>query len=339
MTLSLTRRLAAIGLSMIGLAAPWSPARAATTLHVTIAEYSSFTKPYYEQLAAAYEAAHPDIKVALEVVPWNSLLQRLTTDIAGGTAPDLSIIGTRWLLDFASQGVAEPLDGYLTPDLKSEFIDVFLAPSMIGGKTMGLPVAASARAMMVNLDLFDRAGVDAAQDLGRAARRGAEDRQAAGHVRLRFAGQGDRDRRLLRLRAVDLRRRHVHQGRQKRPTHARGDRSSRLLQEACRREAHPALADQLQPRGRVQLVQAGQAGHDLHLPHADPAGEGGSAQDALCGAAVPGQGGSGDLRRHRHADDVLLVEGEGRRLDVHAVLVSGRSGATSSTEARACCRS
>ncbi len=33
-----------------------------------------------------------------------------------------------------------------------------MAPSVIGGKTMGLPVAASARAMMVNLDLFDRAG-------------------------------------------------------------------------------------------------------------------------------------------------------------------------------------
>ncbi len=134
-------------------------AQAETTVKFTVAEYSSKTGPFFEQVAKDFEAKNPDIKVAIEVVPWDTLLQRLTTDVAGGSTPDLAIIGTRWLLDFASQGVAEPIDSYMTPAFKATFIDTFMNPGIIDGKLMGLPVAASARAMLVNKDIYDKAGV------------------------------------------------------------------------------------------------------------------------------------------------------------------------------------
>jgi multiple sugar transport system substrate-binding protein len=145
----------ALGLGLLGLA---PAALAQTVVDFTVAEYSSKTGPYFQKVATAFEAANPDIKINIEVVPWDTLLQRLTTDVAGGSAPDISIIGTRWLLDFASQGIAEPLDRYLTPEFKGTFIDTFMAPSVVNGQIMGLPVAASARAMMVNLDLYKKAG-------------------------------------------------------------------------------------------------------------------------------------------------------------------------------------
>lgn len=129
-----------------------------TVVDFTVAEYSSKTGPYFQGVADAFQAANPDIKINIQVVPWDTLLQRLTTDVAGGTSPDISIIGTRWLLDFASQGIAEPIDGYLTPEFKGSFIDTFMQPGLIDGKIMGLPVAASARAMMVNMDLYEKAG-------------------------------------------------------------------------------------------------------------------------------------------------------------------------------------
>jgi multiple sugar transport system substrate-binding protein len=142
----------ALSLGMAGLAS------AETVVDFTVAEYSSKTGPYFQEVADAFQAENPDIKINIEVVPWDTLLQRLTTDVAGGSAPDISIIGTRWLLDFASQGVAEPIDSYLTPEFKGTFIDTFMAPGVIDGQTMGLPVAASARAMMVNMDLYEKAG-------------------------------------------------------------------------------------------------------------------------------------------------------------------------------------
>jgi multiple sugar transport system substrate-binding protein len=153
-----TRRIAVFSLAFAGALCFAPQAFAKTNVRFTVAEYSAFTKGYFEELVGAFEKQNPDIDVAIEVVPWDNLLQRLTTDIAGGTAPDLSIIGTRWLLDFAAQGIAEPLDPYLEPEFKASFIDTFMSPSVIDGKTMGLPVAASARAMMVNKDLFEKAG-------------------------------------------------------------------------------------------------------------------------------------------------------------------------------------
>lgn len=153
-----TMAASALAMGMIGVT---GSASAETNVDFTVAEYSSKTGPYFMEVAAAFEAANPDININIEVVPWDVLLQRLTTDIAGGTTPDLSIIGTRWLLDFAEQGIAAPVDEFLTPEFKSTFIDTFMAPSVMDGQIMGLPVAASARAMMVNMDLYDAAGAPA----------------------------------------------------------------------------------------------------------------------------------------------------------------------------------
>ena len=130
----------------------------ATEIRLTAGDYSKKTLPFLQQVAADYMASHPDVRVRIEVTPWDSYLQRLTTDIGAGHAPDLSIIATIWLPDFQSQGLLEPLDTYMTPDFTSGFISSFFAPSTLDGQLMGLPAAASARAMMVNLDLFDRAG-------------------------------------------------------------------------------------------------------------------------------------------------------------------------------------
>ena len=131
----------------------------AETVHVTAAYYSDKTGPYFDKIAQEFHAANPGIDIKVDVVNWDSLLQKLQTDISGGTNPDISIIGTRWLLDFVKDDQAEPLDGYMDQAFKNRFIGAFLAPGQIGGKTYGLPIAASARAMYYNKDLLAKAGI------------------------------------------------------------------------------------------------------------------------------------------------------------------------------------
>lgn len=143
------------GMSMLAFAAQAN----AGEVRVTVAEYSAKTGPYFEEVKKEFEAKNPGITIKFEVVPWDVLLQKLTTDITAGTNADLSIIGTRWLIDFVQQGVAEPLDSYITPDFKGRFIDTFLSPSIMDGKTYGLPIAASARALYYNKELFEKAGI------------------------------------------------------------------------------------------------------------------------------------------------------------------------------------
>jgi multiple sugar transport system substrate-binding protein len=145
--------LAAVLLLPLGIGAE------AATVRVTVAEYSSKTGPYFQEAAAAFEKANPGTHIQIEVVPWDVLLQKLTTDISGSANADIAIIGTRWLVDFVKQGVAEPLDPYMTPEFKQRFIETFLTPSVMDGKTYGLPIAASARAMYYNKDLLEKAGI------------------------------------------------------------------------------------------------------------------------------------------------------------------------------------
>jgi multiple sugar transport system substrate-binding protein len=143
---------------LCGLAALAAPARAETVRMVT-AEYSAATGPYFRSMAADFMRANPGIDVKIEVVNWDTLLQKLQTDVAGGVAPDISIIATRWLLDFVRDGLAEPLDAYADAAFRDRFIGAFLEPSRIGGKLYGLPVAASARALYYNTALLQQAGI------------------------------------------------------------------------------------------------------------------------------------------------------------------------------------
>lgn len=153
-------RTAAAAIALAGLAGMAS----AQTVRVTVAEYSSLTGPYFEDAAAAFEAENPGTDIQIEVVPWDVMLQKLTTDISAGANADLSIIGTRWLVDFVEEDIAAPLDAYMDDEFRGRFIDVFLSPSVMDGQTFGLPIAASARAMYYNRDLLEQAGLDGPPD-------------------------------------------------------------------------------------------------------------------------------------------------------------------------------
>jgi multiple sugar transport system substrate-binding protein len=186
MSLALIKKLALGGVATLAL----SSAAYAQTVRVTVAEYSSKTQPYFEAAAAAFEEANPGTDIQIEVVPWDVLLQKLTTDISAGANADLSIIGTRWLIDFVEQGVAAPLDPYLDEDFRSRFIDVFLEPSVMDGQTYGLPIAASARAMYYNQSLFDEAGVESVPETWEELKTAAEKISALGDDTHGFGLQG-----------------------------------------------------------------------------------------------------------------------------------------------------
>src|ERR1700736_5859478 len=113
------------------------------TVRVTIPYYSAATEPYFQKMATEFKQKNPDIDIKIEIVNWDNVLQKLTTDIAANANADISIIGTRWLADFQKQDLVEPLDGYMDPSFKDRFIKSVFDYATIGGKTNGLPIAAS----------------------------------------------------------------------------------------------------------------------------------------------------------------------------------------------------
>ena len=72
-------------------------------------------------LIPAFEAAHPGIKVKYVDIPYDSLLQKLTTSAAGGELPDLVRSDLGWVPQFAKLGVLLPLS-----DAMGDFKDLAL---------------------------------------------------------------------------------------------------------------------------------------------------------------------------------------------------------------------
>jgi ABC-type glycerol-3-phosphate transport system substrate-binding protein len=111
--------------------------------------YDGLTESYRISLQDAFMKAHPDIEVDIVPVDWNLMETKVTTSLAGGNPPELSVIGTRWLLEYmATDSVAEVTD-YVS---KSTIDNI--APgaqeAKFGGKLMAMPIVAGARIMAVN---------------------------------------------------------------------------------------------------------------------------------------------------------------------------------------------
>ena len=116
-----------------------------------------------DTLIPAFEAAHPGIKVKYVDVPYDSLLQKLTTSAAGGELPDLVRADLGWVPQFADLGVLVPLSDAM-PDfqeLADKTYPGVLATNLYKGKYYGLPLDTNTRVLVTSQEALDAAGFSA----------------------------------------------------------------------------------------------------------------------------------------------------------------------------------
>lgn len=114
-----------------------------------------------ERFAADFEAANPEVMVNLILVDWSEGRQYILDSVEGGTPPDIAMIGARWVPEFVSEGLIEPLDRFITDDFRSQFVESIINEGAVyQGRTFGLPIATSTRALYYNLELFEAAGIE-----------------------------------------------------------------------------------------------------------------------------------------------------------------------------------
>ncbi len=108
----------------------------------------------------AFEARFPHIKVRAEYTGWVGHLERLTTQIAGDTAPDVMMVNWNWLKLFSRDG-----DGFYNLYQVADIIDLdqfdpdAIAMSSVRGKLNGLPPNMTARLFWFNETTFRKAGL------------------------------------------------------------------------------------------------------------------------------------------------------------------------------------
>lgn len=125
-------------------------------------EYSAKTVGLMTEVVDAFNAANTGkIKVSLETSPWDKMHDKLAVSMGSDQAPCVFGYATRWISEFSALNQLAPLDDLLVGDFKASFIPKLLDAGILGGKTYGIPVAASARLLFYNTDLFTKAGVPA----------------------------------------------------------------------------------------------------------------------------------------------------------------------------------
>lgn len=109
---------------------------------------------------AAFEAAHPGVRIKAEYMGFNGYLEKLTMQLVGGTEPDVMQINWAWLAMFSKDGQGF-LDlyrhrGRLALDqLPAD--DIRMAE--VQGRLNGLAPSYSARLFLWNAAAFERAGL------------------------------------------------------------------------------------------------------------------------------------------------------------------------------------
>ena len=123
----------------------------------------------YNDAIKGFEKKYPNIEVTMQIVPWADQQQKITTALASGSLPDVSMLGNDVVAQYAANGALAPLDPYLAGWSKQEGTDVKkdmyagdLAYYTYNGKLYGSPVADETRMLYYNKDLFAKAGLDPA---------------------------------------------------------------------------------------------------------------------------------------------------------------------------------
>ena len=105
----------------------------------------------------AYMKKNPNIKITAEYSGWDGYYQKLVTQLAGGTAPDVIQLDYSWLYDLRGQGkfFTDPTDMKDIFDL-SGFSQASLDAISVDGEVQGLPTGLNAIALIYNKEFFKK---------------------------------------------------------------------------------------------------------------------------------------------------------------------------------------
>jgi multiple sugar transport system substrate-binding protein len=107
-------------------------------------------------LAKDFEAANPGVTVKITPVPWDAAHDKLATAIAGRQTPDVSLVGTTWMGEFAAAGALDPTPAVID---KSQFFPGAWDTTAVSGTSYGVPWYVETRLLYYRKDLAQRAGV------------------------------------------------------------------------------------------------------------------------------------------------------------------------------------
>lgn len=109
------------------------------------------------EIAADFETENPDASVKVTVIPFDAAHDKIATAIAGGQTPDVSLVGTTWLSEFAASDALDPTPTDLIDS--SRFFEGSWSTTDVDGTSYGVPWYTETRLIYYRKDLAEAAGV------------------------------------------------------------------------------------------------------------------------------------------------------------------------------------
>jgi len=109
-----------------------------------------------------FEAANPNIDVVYEFSGWGDYWTLMTTKASGDNLPDVMQQDYAYMREWYSRDLLMPLDEYIA-DGTINLDDVpanLLESGQIDGKQYGISLGTNSQAVMIDVDLFEQAGVE-----------------------------------------------------------------------------------------------------------------------------------------------------------------------------------
>ena len=108
----------------------------------------------------AYTKAHTDVKITGQPGDFASYWDKLATQTAGGTAPDIIQMDMAYVAEYGHRGALLDLSGVDT----SKFVEGTVDSGKIDGKLVGINAGINSLVIMANPKLFEKAKVDIPDD-------------------------------------------------------------------------------------------------------------------------------------------------------------------------------
>ncbi len=127
---------------------------------ITFASWvSAGLKPYADE----FQKLHPNIKIKFQDVDAENIVTKITTQIAGGNAPDAAYLDLSAVTDFGTRNALVELDSYIQRSRAvdpKDYVGEFAKAAQIKGHFYGLPFDGESTGIFYRTDLFEQAGLE-----------------------------------------------------------------------------------------------------------------------------------------------------------------------------------
>ncbi|MGW4038143.1 extracellular solute-binding protein [Streptomyces sp. NPDC004778] len=123
----------------------------------------SVSAQFQKEFTADFEERHPTIDVKIQIQEWDGIGQKITAALASNDAPDVIEAGNTQVAQFAESGGLLDLSDRKEELNGEDWLSGLAEPGSYEGKQYGIPYYAANRVVIYRTDLFEKAGVDAAE--------------------------------------------------------------------------------------------------------------------------------------------------------------------------------